>query len=53
MEYVTIQEDAEKREMTSRRIQVLCPERRVDGAIKLRRQWAIPTDCAKSNETRK
>lgn len=52
MEYMTIQEAAEKWGITSRRIQVLCSEGRLEGAIKFGRQWAIPADCSKPNDAR-
>lgn len=52
MEYITIQEAAEKWGITSRRIQVLCAEGRVKGAIKFGRQWAIPNGSDKPDDAR-
>ena len=52
MEYITIQEVAEKWGITSRRIQVLCAGGRLKGAIKFGRQWAIPIDCVKPDDAR-
>ena len=52
MEYITIQEAAAKWGITSRRIQVLCAEGRLDGAVKFGRQWAIPADIEKPDDAR-
>lgn len=52
MEYLTIQEIAEKWGITSRRIQVLCSEGRLPGAKKFGRQWAIPADLEKPEDAR-
>lgn len=52
MEYITIQEAAEKWGISSRRIQVLCSEGRIAGAAKFGRQWAIPADLEKPADAR-
>ena len=52
MEYMTIQDAANKWGISSRRIQVLCSEGRLPGAIKFGRQWAIPVDVEKPNDAR-
>jgi len=52
MEFMTIQSASEKWGISSRRIQVLCAEGRLDGAIKFGRQWAIPADAEKPNDAR-
>ena len=52
MEYLTIQEVAEKWGITTRRIQVLCSKGRLPGAKKFGRQWAIPADTEKPNDAR-
>lgn len=52
MEYMTIQEAASKWGISSRRIQVLCAEGRLEGAQKFGRQWAIPSDCEKPSDAR-
>lgn len=52
MEYMTIQEAASKWGITPRRIQVLCAEGRLEGAIKFGRQWAIPADLEKPGDAR-
>ena len=52
MEYITIQEAAKKWGISSRRIQVLCFEGRLEGSRKFGRQWAIPADCSKPIDAR-
>ena len=52
MEFITIQEASLLWGITSRRIQVLCSEGRVDGAVKFGRQWAIPTNVGKPVDAR-
>ena len=52
VEYMTIQEAANKWGITPRRIQVLCTEGRLEGAIKFGRQWAIPADLEKPVDAR-
>ncbi|MBQ9697192.1 MAG: AAA family ATPase [Acidaminococcaceae bacterium] len=45
MNYLTINEAAEKWNVTPRRIQQLCKEGKIDGAIKEGRSWKIPEDA--------
>ena len=52
MEYMTIQEAAERWGVSARRIQVLCSNGRLDGATKFGRQWAIPTEVQKPDDAR-
>ena len=52
MEYITIQQAAEKWGISDRRIQVLCSEGRLVGAQKFGRQWAIPADLEKPEDAR-
>lgn len=40
--YITVQEAARKWNLTPRRIQLLCNEERIDGAVKVSRVWFIP-----------
>ena len=51
-DYLTIKEVAEKWRLTTRRVQKLCSEGRVDGAIKFGRDWAIPKDAPKPVDNR-
>ncbi len=46
-EYITAQEAAKKWGITVRRVQVLCAEGRISGAIKHASVWAIPKDAEK------
>ncbi len=50
--YMTIKDAAEKWCITSRRIQVLCSEGRIEGAVKFGRDWAIPIDALKPEDKR-
>ncbi len=52
MEYMTIQEAAEKWDITERRVQKLCVEGRLADAKKFGRQWAIPTTTVKPSDAR-
>lgn len=52
MEYMTIQDAAEKWGISGRRIQVLCSEGRLEGATKFGRQWAIPGTTDKPSDAR-
>lgn len=47
MEYMTIKEAAEKWELSVRRIQTMCNEGMIDGAMKFGNTWAIPKDAEK------
>ena len=52
MDYMTIQQAAEKWGITTRRIQVLCCSGRIDGTQRFGRQWAIPEDTKKPDDAR-
>lgn len=52
MEYMSITQAAEKWGITPRRIQVLCKEERVPGAIRIGYVWAIPADAEKPKDAR-
>lgn len=52
MEYMTIQEAAKKWRISERRIQTLCVDGRLKGAIKFGRQWAIPSELEKPMDAR-
>ena len=53
MEYMSVKEAAEKWGISERRIQRLCLENRVEGAIRFSRVWAIPTTTEKPLDGRK
>lgn len=50
--YMTVQEAAEKWEITTRRVQVLCAEGRITGATKYASIWIIPEDAEKPKDRR-
>lgn len=52
MEYMTIKQASEKWNVSARRIQVLCAEGRLDGAVRFGRQWAIPVGGEKPTDAR-
>ena len=45
MDYITIQELAEKWGLKERRIQVMCQEGKIPGAKRFGRVWAVPEDA--------
>ena len=51
-EYLTIKEIAEKWDLTPRRIQILCSEGKIEGAMKFGRDWAVPKDAQKPKDGR-
>lgn len=52
MEYLTTSETAERWGITARRVQVLCKEGRVDGAV-YKGVWLIPADAEKPDDPRR
>jgi len=52
MKYMSSKEASEKWKISDRRIRVLCSEGRIEGAIKIGRNWSIPTDVAKPADAR-
>ena len=50
--YKTITETAEEWGISSRRVQILCSEGRIDGAAKLGRTWAVPAEAVKPKDER-
>ena len=52
MDYITVAEAAEKWGISERRIQKLCEEKRIDGAMKFSRIWVIPKDAQKPIDAR-
>jgi len=51
-EYMTVKEAAEKWDLSVRRVQLLCVEGRIEGAIKHASVWAIPKDSEKPKDER-
>lgn len=50
--YRSVKETAELWGITTRRLQVLCAEGRIEGAAKLGREWAIPVNAEKPVDAR-
>ncbi len=51
-EYMTVQDAAKLWEISERRIQKLCEEKRIDGVVRLSRVWLIPKDAKKPADGR-
>lgn len=51
-EYLTIKKVAENWSVTLRRIQVLCAKGKIPGAVKFGRDWDIPKDAVKPEDSR-
>lgn len=52
MEYLTVQETADKWKLSKRMVQQFCTDGRIPGAQKLGRVWAIPADAEKPRDPR-
>lgn len=52
MKYLSITQTAEKWNISGRRIQILCAEQRIPGAVKIGSYWAIPDDAEKPKDAR-
>lgn len=50
--YIKIQEASEKWGISERRINTLCLQGRIEGAIKFGTTWAIPIDATKPSDAR-
>lgn len=53
MNYITAQEAADKWSITRRRVQILCSEGRIEGALKKANLWLIPIEADKPLDKRK
>ena len=52
MKYLSVPQTAERWGISSRRIQILCNEERIPGAVKFGNIWAIPDDEPKPADAR-
>ncbi|MBZ0934952.1 helix-turn-helix domain-containing protein [Clostridioides difficile] len=52
-EYMTAQEAANEWNISVRRVQRLCKEKRIDGVVNVNRVWLIPKDAKKPSDRRK
>ena len=50
MEYLSIKQTAEKWGITPRRLQILCSQERVEGAMRIGNYWAIPSNAEKPKD---
>ncbi len=53
MDFMTIKEAAKQWEISSRRVQVLCSEGRIEGAFKHGNAWFIPRSAIKPEELKR
>ena len=53
MEFITVQEAAQKWGVTARRVQMLCNEDRIKGAYRFGKSWMIPSTAVLPNARRK
>lgn len=52
MEYLSIKEVSEKWGISKRRIQTLCNQERIAGAMRVGNYWAIPAEAEKPKDER-
>lgn len=52
MEYLSVRQTAEKWDISRRRVQTLCTEGRILGAMRVGSYWAIPADAEKPKDER-
>lgn len=52
MKYLSVPQTAERWGISPRRIQVLCSEDRISGAVRIGNRWAIPADAPKPADAR-
>ncbi len=52
MNYISVREVSEKWHISDRRIRTLCSEGRIEGALKVGRNWSIPRDAVKPADGR-
>jgi len=53
MDYISAEEAAEKWGISKRRVQTLCSEGRIKGAMKVGMVWVIPSMAVKQADNRK
>ena len=52
MEYLSVTQVSEKWGISGRRIQILCKDNRIPGAIRIGNIWAIPAEAKKPLDAR-
>ena len=50
--YATVNEIAERWEISPRTVQIMCAEGKIDGVTKFGRSWAIPNDTERPKDNR-
>ena len=53
MQYISVRQAAEKWNVTVRRIQDMCKNHMIDGAVRWGRDWMIPADAKRPGDRRK
>ncbi len=53
MGYITASQAAKKWNISQRRVQILCSEKRIKGVFKLGETWAIPEEAEKPRDFRR
>jgi len=53
MDYISVQEAAQKWGISERRVQKLCEENRIPGVSHFSRMWLIPKDAEKPKDGRR
>lgn len=52
MDYISIKQLSEKWGISARRIQILCRDGRIPGAMRIASTWAVPADAKKPRDAR-
>ncbi len=52
LDYISVQRAVDKCKISERRIQKLCEESRIEGAVRFGHAWAIPKDSEKPADAR-
>lgn len=50
--YITVNEAANKWEVNTRTVQIMCADGRIEGAVKFGRDWAIPVNAKRPSDNR-
>ncbi len=52
MDYISIKQLSDKWGLSTRRIQILCRDGRIPGAMRIANTWAVPLDAEKPKDAR-
>jgi hypothetical protein len=53
MDYISVEQAAEKWDITRRHVQLLCAKGKIDDVVKISNVWMIPSDAAKPPDGRR